>query len=152
MKHIDTRDLTAGALMVALGLFVALYARGHYKVGELDRMGPGFFPMLLGWLLVGLGVIIALLAFRKTVHILKPPPLAWRALVAILAAILVFSLLVERLGLVPAALAMTFTAVFAERPIRWRRTVLLGCGLALISWLIFSVGLKMTLPAFTFLG
>ena len=152
MKYVDIRDLIAGTLLMALGLFVALYATSQYPIGTLERMGAGFFPVVLGWVLVGLGLIIALLAFRKTVHVLTPPPFAWRALVAISAAILVFGLLVERLGLVPATVAMTFIAVFAERPIRWRRTVLLGLSLALISWLIFSVGLKMTLPAFTFLG
>lgn len=150
MRHIDVRDLIAGVLLAALGLFTALYAAGHYKIGDVARMGPGFFPMLLGWVLVGLGLLITLLAFRKTVHLLKPPPLALRAMLAVSAAVLVFSLLVERLGLVPATIVLTLIAVAAERPYRLRRTLVLAACLALIAWLIFSVALNMTLPAFAF--
>lgn len=152
MKHIEYRDLIAGIVLAGFGLFVALYAAGHHTIGEPARMGPGFFPVALGWVLVGLGVVIAMLAFRKTVQVLHPPPVSLRALIAVPVAILVFSLLVERLGLVPATVALTFVAVFAEKPFKLRRTVLLAAGLSLLAWLIFTVWLGMTLPAFNFLG
>lgn len=152
MRHIEYRDLVAGIILSAFGLSVALYAASHYQVGAPSRMGPGFFPVALGWTLTGLGGVIALMSLRKTVQVLHPPPFALRALIAVPAAILVFSLLVEPLGLVPAAVALTCVAVFAEKPVRLRRTLLLGASLALISWLIFTVGLGMTLPAFAFLG
>jgi putative tricarboxylic transport membrane protein len=152
VRQIEFRDLVAGTLLLALGMFVAHYAAAHYRIGDPGQMGPGFFPVALGWTLAALGLVIALFAFRKTVHALHPPPFALRPLIAVLAAVLVFSLLVERLGLVPATFALTLVAVFAERPFRWRRTLLLAASLALISWLIFTVALKMTLPAFTFLG
>lgn len=152
MRHIEYRDLIAGIVLATFGLFIALYAVNHYAIGEPSRMGPGYFPAALGWILVALGIVVALLAFRKSVQVLHPPPVSLRALIAVPAAILIFSLLVERLGLVPATVALTGVAVFAEKPFNPRRTVLLAAGLALISWLIFSVGLGMTLPAFTFLG
>ncbi|MEZ5738507.1 MAG: tripartite tricarboxylate transporter TctB family protein [Burkholderiaceae bacterium] len=152
MRHIDYRDLAAGVLLLALGLFVALYAGAHYRVGEAARMGPGFFPAALGWVLAALGLAIGLLAFRKSVQALQPPRFAWRPLLAILAAILAFGLVVERLGLVPAAVALTGVAVFAEKPLRWRRTFWLAVGLSLLCWLIFSVALQMSLPAFRLPG
>ncbi len=151
MRQIEYRDLIAGVLLASLGLFVALYAASHYTVGQASRMGPGFFPVALGWVLVGLGIIIALLSFRKAVHVLQPPAFALRALIAVPTAILVFSLLVNRLGLVPATMALTFIAVAAEHPYHLRRTAILAICLSLIAWLIFTVGLSMTLPAFTFL-
>ncbi|MDD5029993.1 MAG: hypothetical protein PHH58_10905 [Rhodoferax sp.] len=92
MKHIDYRDPFGGILMMALGLFVSTYANNHYTMGQPVSGGPGRFPLLPGLILAILGLIIALLAFRQTVHALKPPPFAWRALVAISAAILVFGL------------------------------------------------------------
>jgi hypothetical protein len=152
VRHIEIRDLIAGGVLAAFGVFVALYATHHYDIGTPSSMGPGFFPVALGWLLAGLGAVIALMSLRKTVQVLHPPPVSLRALLAIAAAILVFSLLVERLGLVPATVALTFVAVFAERPVRWRRTLLLAGGLSLLSWLVFTVGLGMTLPAFAFAG
>lgn len=151
MRHIEVRDLIGGASLIALGLFVALYAATHYSVGEPARMGPGFFPVALGWILAGLGLIIMLLAFRKTVHALHPPPFTPRSLVAVAAAITIFGLLINRVGLIPATFALVFVAAFAERRFRLRRTVLLGVALGVLSWLIFTVGLQMTLPAFTFL-
>ncbi|MEO8279959.1 MAG: tripartite tricarboxylate transporter TctB family protein [Ideonella sp.] len=152
MRHIEYRDLTAGVLLGGVGLFTALYGASHYTIGDPARMGPGFFPVMLGGVLVVLGVIIVLLAFRKTVHALHPPPFALRALLAVSLSILVFSLLVNSLGLVPATIAMTFVAVAAETPYKLRRTAILSVSLALIAWLIFTVALSMTLPAFTFLG
>jgi hypothetical protein len=152
MRHIEYRDLVAGTLLLALGLFVALYAAGHYRIGDPAHMGPGFFPVAMGCTLAALGVVIVLFAFRKTLHALQPPPFALRPLIAVPAAILAFSLLIERLGLVPATVVLTSIAALAERPFQLRRTVVLAAGLALISWLIFTLALQMSLPAFTFLG
>jgi len=152
MKHLDVRDLVGGVVLIAIGLFVALFAATHYQIGQPARIGPGFFPVALGWVLAGLGLIIVLLAFRKTVHVLPRPPFAPRPLIAVLASILAFSVLINHLGLVPATLALTLIVGLAERKFRWRRTLLLGGSLALFTWLLFIVGLKMTLPAFTFPG
>lgn len=148
--RVDWRDLAGGLACIAIGLFVVRHASRHYTVGELARMGPGFFPFVLGWMLAGLGALIAVLSLRRTVQALEPPPWRPRALAAVLAAVVVFALLVERAGLVPATLALTLVASAAERPYRWRRSIGLGLALALLAWLIFTVGLKMTLPAFAF--
>ncbi len=148
MKHVDVRELIAGAVLMSFGLFVALYAAGRYPVGQAARMGPGFFPVALGWILAGLGLAIALLALRRTVHVLHPPPFALRPLIAVPASVATFSLLVTPLGLVPATFALVFVAALAERKFLLRRTVLLGLSLGALAWLIFTVGLQMNLPAF----
>lgn len=148
--RVDWRGLAGGLACIAIGLFVVRYASQHYTVGETARMGPGFFPVVLGWVLTGLGGLIALLSLRRAVQALEPPPWRPRALAAVLAAVVVFALLVERSGLVPATLALTLVATAAERPYRWRRSIVLGLALALLAWLIFTVGLQMTLPAFAF--
>lgn len=152
MRQIDYRDLIAGLIMVGLGFLVAQYAGAHYQVGDPASMGPGFFPVTLGWVLVVLGAVIALLSFRNAAQALTPPHLAPRALIAVPAAILAFSLLVNSTGLVPATVVLTFIAVAAERPYRLRRTAVLSVVLALVAWLIFTVGLGMNLPAFAFSG
>lgn len=152
MKNVDRNDLTGGLLLIAIGAFVAIYAGTHYQVGQPARMGPGFFPVSLGCILAGLGAVIALLAFRKKIHALTPPPFALRPLLSVLGAVLAFSFVVSWLGLVPATIVLTFIATAAETPYNLRRTVILSLSLSLIAWLIFTVGLQMTLPAFTFLG
>jgi hypothetical protein len=151
MHHLDIRDLIGGTLLIALGVFVASYAGHAYEIGVPGRMGPGFFPVGLGVILAGLGLIIMLLAFRRTVHVLQPPRLSLRALVAVPAAIAAFALLVGTAGLVPATIAVTFIAACAERSIRLRRTLLLAVSLSGLVWLIFTVGLQLNLPAFAFI-
>ena len=152
MRHLDIRDLLAGLVLIGVGLFVALYASTHYQIGEPSRMGPGFFPTALGWILVVLGAIVTLMAFRKTVHAIEPPPFEWRPFAAVLVAVLVFGLFIEKLGLIPTALIVIVITAMAENQFRWKKAILLGIFLALLSWLIFTIGLQMTLPAFAFLG
>lgn len=149
---IEYRDLIAGLLFIALGTFVATYASSHYTVGGPARMGPGFFPVALGWVLALLGAVVTLLALRRTALVAAAPRIGLRPLLAVPASVLAFGLIVEPLGLVPATLALTAIVVFAEHPVRWRRTVLLALSLAVISWLIFIVGLQMSLPAFKLPG
>lgn len=150
MKQIDIREVIGGATLVAIGLAVALYSAYHYEIGEPARMGPGFFPVALGWVLAALGAIIALLAFRKRIGVLASPQFHLRPFVAVLASVAAFSVLIERLGLIPTALIMTVIAASASTNFQVRRALLLGVVLAFLSWLIFSVGLQMTLPAFAF--
>ena len=152
MLRVDTRDFAGGGILIALGLFVAFYAEGHYKLGTPVHMGPGFMPFWLGWILVGFGAVIMALAVGTSVkvHVLTPPPLNWRSAIAVSASILVFQQSIERFGLIPAAFALTIVAALAQREFRLARTVMLATFLGVFAWLVFTVLLKMRLPAFAF--
>ena len=152
MIRIDYRDLASGLLLIAAGLFVAIHAMTNLELGTMARMGPGYFPMVLGWLLTALGVVIALLSLRGAIVDALAPRLAFRPLLAVFCSLLIFSFLIEPFGLVPATMALTAIAVFAERKPPLRRSVLLAIGLSFVAWLIFTVALQMTLPAFHFPG
>lgn len=152
MKQLDVRDLTGGLVLVAVGLFATFYAQTHYEVGTPARMGPGFFPVVLGWVLAALGAVIVLFSLRGVVHVLKPPPFKPRPLAAILVAVVVFSASVGRLGLVPATTALVFISALAGEGFRWKRTALLAVALCALSWLIFVAVLRMPLSAFAFQG
>ena len=65
MRHRDTRDLVGGLALTVIGLFAAYYAHEHYEIGNLRRMGPGFFPVSLGLTLAVLGVLVALPAWFR---------------------------------------------------------------------------------------
>ena len=152
MARVDNRDFISGLLITVIGLFVAIHAMSNLEIGTMARMGPGYFPMALGWLLAGLGVVIFLFSLRSAIASAAPPKVAVRPLIAVFAALLVFSFLIEPFGLVPATLGLTAVAVFAERRPPLRRSVLLAIGLSIVAWLVFSVGLQMTLPAFSLPG
>jgi hypothetical protein len=144
----DIRDLIAGVLMVAIGGSVSLYASSHYQVGDAARMGPGYFPTLLGAILAFLGLVVAALSFRQVVHVLKPPPFTPRPFIAVIAAVALFALLITRIGLIPTTILMVIVTASGSNSFRPARALVLGVSLSVLAWLIFSFGLQMTLPAF----
>lgn len=144
----DMRDLTAGLAMIAVGSFVALYASANYKMGDAARMGPGYFPAMLGWILAFLGLVIAALAFRKAVHLLTPPPFTPRPFIAVIVSVWLFSVLISRIGLIPTTIVTVVVTAVGSNSFRFGRALVLGVCLSVIAWLIFTLGLQMTLPPF----
>ena len=102
------RDILAGALFVAIGALALLGARG-YPVGTAMRMGPGYLPVVLGWLLIALGALVGLRAARRRDW--QAVAWDWKPLAWISVSILAFGFLMPRLGLVP-ALAVMFPAAW----------------------------------------
>lgn len=139
----DWTDLLGGGAMVALGLAVAAYSAAHYDTGTLRRIGPGFLPLGLGVMLAIFGAIIALPAWSRPGQAVA---VAWREALCVLASILIFGLGMARLGLVPATmLAVLVASVPAPQDgIAWR--VVLAAVVSLLTWLVFSVGLRLSIP------
>jgi hypothetical protein len=141
----DHIDLWGGLLLSVVGSAVALYAASRYEFGELRRVGPGFFPTMLGVLLAALGLMIAVPAWLRAGEM---PKIAWREAVFVLLAVMVFGVLLERFGLVLAAITCVLLAtVPAPRPGHlWRAW--LAAAVAVIAWAIFVLGLGMTVSVF----
>jgi hypothetical protein len=147
LKHMKNRDVLSGLLFILVGAFVAIKAYNDYPVGTLARMGPGYFPLILGVALALVGVVVIALALNVQGLDLKPN-FGARTFVAVLLSALVFGLLVERVGLMPSALALTLIAAAAEKRFVLSRSLFLGFSLGLLTWLIFVFGLEMNLSAF----
>ena len=64
--RLNLRDLAAGALFIAIGSFFALSAFLNLPIGRAFAMGPGYFPMLLGLILIGFGLAIAIAGFAQS--------------------------------------------------------------------------------------
>ncbi|NIZ10121.1 tripartite tricarboxylate transporter TctB family protein [Pseudooceanicola sp. HF7] len=139
----DIPDLAGGLILAAIGLFVTFYSVEQYDIGTMRRMGPGFFPVLLGGTLSVLGLIIALPALGRQGEAIR---VAWKECLAVLAAILVFAAGLNSLGLVLATLISVLIATLAtpNRRIGWR--ILLAGIVTTLSVGVFSFGLKMTVP------
>lgn len=138
------KDILAGLVFVAFGLAFAVVATS-YEIGSPLRMGPGYFPFVLGCLLVLLGGLIAakgLLAGEGEAIGAIP----WRAVGLIIAAVLFFGLTVRGLGLVPSVFVTALMSGFASR----RTTLLMGllvtAGLTILCILVFVVALRLRLP------
>lgn len=141
MLNKDFRDLLGGLLMMAIGIFAVVYAQ-RYEMGQLQRMGPGYFPVMLGALLAILGFLIALPAlFRQGTKV----QIHWKSLLWVLASILLFAGLLEKLGLIFATIISVIASTMAS-DLPWRTKTILALSVALITYLIFSYGLGMYLP------
>lgn len=141
------RDILAGALFVAIGALALLGARG-YPVGSAMRMGPGYFPVVLGWLLIALGALVGLRAARRRDW--QPLAWDWKPLAWISVSILAFGFLMPRLGLVPALAVMFPAAAAAGREFRLREVLVLTAVMSAFAGGVFVYGLRLPYPLFNF--
>lgn len=143
MTNRDTRDILGGLFLTALGLFAAWYAQQNFDIGNLTRMGPGFFPVGLGLILAALGVLIALPAFFRGG---EGTNVQWRTLALVTASLCVFAFTLKPLGLVFSTFAAAIVSSLADHDISWRNRLLVAAGVSLMTYLVFSLGLSMVLP------
>jgi len=146
------KDLLAGLMFTLAGAAFTLGARG-YDMGTSGRMGPGYFPLVLGVILAGLGILITLQAFGN-----KPQPggeighFAWRPLIFIIGANLLFGLLlgglpsigIPAMGLIVAIIGLTFVSMLASKDFCIKRAIMLSAILTVGSYLVFVKLLGLT--------
>lgn len=144
MKLHDARkDLLAGAVFTGLGLAFAITST-TYEIGTPLRMGPGFFPLVLGGLLVVLGVSIAVTGFTAA-NGEEIGSVPWRSLALLLAAIFFFGFTVRDLGLVPALFVTVLLAGLAGRSPRLVPAVVIAASLTVVSVVVFVYLLQLRL-------
>jgi len=143
MSQRDTRDLVGGLGLAALGCFAAWYTHTEYELGDLQRMGPGYFPFALGLMLAVLGLMVALPAwFRRGESI----QVAWKTLALVTTGIVVFAVLLKTLGILLATAVSVLIASLADQQISWRARLLVALGVAAVTWGVFIYGLGMVIP------
>lgn len=140
------QDFWAGVLFMAFGA-LALYLGQSYAFGTVTRMGPGFLPIVLAWIVVALGAIILIRGLTIDGAAIARGQL--RPQFFILLAIVLFGLLIERIGLAPTIFVVTLVASMASPEIRWKEAAALGIGAAIFSVLLFIKLLGQAMPAWT---
>jgi putative tricarboxylic transport membrane protein len=138
-------DVLSGLLFIAIAAF-GLWASRNYPVGTALRMGTGYMPRLLCWLLLGLGVIVLLQGLRQHAEPLRTSAQGWRAVTSVTLSLVAFGLSIERLGLVLAILLLTGIGALATRALRPVETAVAALALIVLSWSIFIFGLGLTIP------
>jgi len=140
--QVNWQELIGGLVLMTLGA-AFLWMSLEYRMGTARRMGPGYFPHALAWILIGLGLIQTLLAAGGQRGY---PQVDWRAAGAVLLAIAAFGVSLVTVGLGPAVALTVLISGLGDR----RSTPLQSLGLAgfmaLACWLLFSVMLGLPLP------
>jgi hypothetical protein len=137
-------DVLAGGVFVLIGgVFVA--GSLGYDRGTPLRMGPGYFPLLAGAIVVvlGLAIIVKGLIAGEVIEFGRIP---WRALALITAAVLFFGFFIGRLGFVPTSAVTALLTALASRRVRPPAAVAVAAGLTAAATLIFVVGLQLRIP------
>ncbi|MGD9741024.1 MAG: tripartite tricarboxylate transporter TctB family protein [Dongiaceae bacterium] len=141
-----TKDFYAGLIYIAIGMVAFVWAH-QYDVGSTTRMGPGFFPALLGLVLMGLGIASVIKGYWSRI----PDPIPKYRLepfFLILASIISFALLIDRAGLVVAIFVSVFIACFRRVLTNPLEVFLTFVALASFSGLVFIHLFGMVIPLF----
>ena len=139
----NPRDFWSGVLFTLLGVG-ALAIGSKYTLGTAARMGPGYFPRILGILLIVLGVAIALRALRVRGEAM--PRFRLRPLVVVLGSVVLFGAIVRPLGVALSTVILIVVASAASSEFRPRESLVAGLLLAALAVGVFVVGLQLQLP------
>jgi hypothetical protein len=146
------RDYYAGALMIVLGLITA-HEGSTYPIGTLNQMGPGYFPIALGVLLIFLGGLIAATATAGADSEEAALPHAeWRGWICILGGPALFILLGRTTGMLPATFACVFVAALGDRETTLKGALILASSVTVFGVILFHYLLKLPMPVLTWNG
>ena len=145
----DPRDFWSGAIFIAVGL-AANFIGSDYPMGSAGRMGPGYFPTVLGGLLAVLGAVSVVRSLIRRGDTIGR--FSIKNLLLVLGATVLFGLLVRNFGLAPAIVALVLAGGLASSKFRVGPFVLLAVGMAVFAVLVFVKALGLPMPVFPLLG
>ena len=140
------KNVLAGLMFMAIAI-LGLWLSRDYPIGTALRMGTGYVPRLLCWLLLGLGGCVLAQGLREAPRASgEATTIAWRPLILVTAGIVLFGLTLERLGLVVAILLLVAVGAYAMRGRGVVETLIAAVVLIALSWGIFIFALQLTFP------
>jgi hypothetical protein len=129
-------------MFIAFGL-VALYFGRNLQMGTTVRMGPGYVPHMLAYIMLALGGIIAVIALLKPGEITEAPK--WKPITMVTIGIVCFALLFESAGLIPALIVLILIASLGGEEFKITEVLLNMVVLALLCIVVFKFGLQMNI-------
>jgi hypothetical protein len=146
MQIKSQRDFWAGLMFIVLGVGFA-WGATLYSFGSSARPGPAYFPFGLGVILALLGAAILFKAL--TVETADGEPfgaVSWRPLAVITFAVLLFAVLLPRVGLFISLPVLVIVSALGSREFTWLAAIVSSVVLTVFSWLVFVKGLGLTIP------
>jgi len=137
------QDFWAGLMFFVIGAAAVFIAR-DYPFGRLLRMGSGFFPTLLGGILILFGLYIMVKGLRRNEMIQGNWSI--RALILLPLVTVLFGVLMDRAGFIPALAVLAFGSAAASHEFKWGEVLLLTAFMTLLSVGVFILGLGLPYP------
>jgi len=140
------QDFWTGVMYLAFGGAAVALAR-DFGMGTAARMGPGYFPVVLGAMLMGFGVIALVRSFVRPGEAIGA--IAWKPVLLVTGAVVAFAFLLKTVGLIVALLALILVSAAASSKFKFElRATLAMVGLIAFCALVFVKGLGVPMPLF----
>ena len=140
---LQRKDFWGGLMLIAIGTLAVVLAR-DYPLGTALRMGPGYFPTVLSGILVLFGLYLAVQGLRAGEAIEG----SWspRALIIVPLSLVLFGVLMDRAGFIPALAVLIFGSAAASTEFRFGEVALLTVVLTAFCVAVFIFGLGLPYP------
>lgn len=148
MKIKSQKDFWAGLMFLVVGAGFA-WGATNYSFGVAARPGPGYFPFGLGVLTALLGAFILFESLVVETEDGDPiGPWAWKPLIVVVVSVVLFGLMLPRLGLLVSLPVLIAVVSLAGDEFHWKEVLFNTIVLTIGSWVIFIWGLKLVIPVF----
>ena len=141
----DPKDFWSGVIFVIFGLAAVIIGR-DYSMGSAGRMGPAYFPTILGAILTLIGLIGVVRSMIKSGGAVGR--FAVREILLVMLSVVLFGILVRGAGLAVSVIVLVMASGFASIKFKVAPFLAVAVGLAVFCVLIFVKGLGLPMPMF----
>jgi len=142
LSRLLSKDFLSGLMFIVFGLG-ALYLGRNLQIGTPVRMGPGYVPHMLAYIMMALGGIITVVALITPGEQTEAPK--WKPITMVTIGIVCFAALFERAGLLPALAVLVFIASLGGEEFKLTEVLGAMAVLAVLCVLVFKIGLGMNI-------
>ncbi|MBS0518425.1 MAG: tripartite tricarboxylate transporter TctB family protein [Proteobacteria bacterium] len=142
MHRLLSKDFLSGVMFIAFGL-TALWFGRNLAPGTTVRMGPGYVPHMLAYIMLVLGAIISVVALYSGGEMVERPK--WRPITLVTIGIVAFALLFERTGMLPALIALILIASLGGEEFKITEVIANMVVLTILCIIVFKLGLGMNI-------
>jgi hypothetical protein len=145
LKIRSMKDFSAGLMFIAIGGVFAIGAT-QYPMGTAVRMGPAYFPSILGWLTVALGAFVLVMSFLEDDE--EPTNTAWRPLILVIGSVMAFAALINTGGLITATVVQIVLSALGGHEFKWKEAIISSVLMSITVWAVFDKALGLPFKLF----
>lgn len=149
MKIRNHKDFWSGMLFILTGVLFMVLSR-QYNLGTAAKMGPAYFPTVLGGLMALIGLMILLPSLRGSGAVQRIAKVDLKTIVLILVAVAVYAATLPKLGFIVSLVLLVFISSLASHEFHFKSTAISVVVLLIGSWLVFVKGLELQFPFLPF--
>lgn len=141
----NQKDFAAGVIYIVAGGAFAIGAF-NYRIGEAARMGPGWFPLAVGSLLVLVGLVTLINGLRRSAAVEKIRRPSVSTIFWVLGAVVLFGLMLQPVGLVLSLVTLVLVSSIASHEFTWTGALANAAALTIFSIGVFIWGIDLIIP------